>query len=136
MSAERVVQEAVYTTLTGDSAYMALVTGVFDGEAPQGTDYPYTVLGATTEVEDGDINAEGWTLTITIHDWSAAGGKRECQLIREARDPLMHRVRLTITDLFPVYVHREFAEIVTDPDDIEGALRHGVSRYRARAWLS
>lgn len=133
MSAERAVQETVYSALTGNAPYMATVTGVFDGEAPQGTAYPYTVIGATTEVSEGDLNEDGWNLTLTIHDWSAYAGKRECQLIREARDAVLHREALAVTGFGQVVLHREFAEVLTDDDDVT-TLRHGVSRYRVRAW--
>lgn len=136
MSAERPVQEAIYTALTGNAPYMALITGVFDGEAPQGTAYPYTILGETTEIDEGDLTADGWDLTITVHDWSEQASKRECQLIREARDDVLHRQVLTVTGFGSVRLLREFAQVLTEPDDTRGPLRHGVSRYRAHAWPS
>lgn len=136
MSAERPLQAAIYTALTNDSVTMGLVSGIYDGRAPQGTAFPYTVLGDVTEVDEGPLNEEGWSLTVTIHDWSDYEGKKECQEIREARDDLLHRKRLTVTGFGPVYLFREFAQVFVEDLDPDQVVRHGVSRYRATAWAA
>ena len=133
MSAERAVQAALYTALTGNATYMALVTGLYDGEAPQGTAYPYTVIGEWTEVDEGQMSSNGWGLTVTLHDWSTYAGRKECQQIREARDAVLHRQRLTVPGFAPVYIYREFAEVFVERPDADQPIRHGVTRYRAMA---
>jgi hypothetical protein len=126
----------MYAALTGDAPYMALVDAVYDGRAPQGATFPYTVIGATTEVDEGDLDGEGWGLTLTLHDWSEYAGKKECQQIREARDALLHRTHLTVAGFGEVHVFREFAEILVDASEPDGPLRHGITRYRATAWAA
>lgn len=134
MSAERALQGAIYAALAGDGTYSGLVTGIYDGRAPQGTAYPYTTIGEITERDDGPISEDGWNLTVHLHDWSDYSGKKECQEIREARNALLHRQRLTVSGFGDVYIWQEFAEIFVDTLDADNEVRHGVSRYRAVAW--
>jgi hypothetical protein len=136
MSAERAVQDAIYSALTGNAPYMALARAVYDeGNVPQGAPYPYTVIGATTEADEGSISGAGWALTFTLHDWTRYAGKRTCQQIMEARDVVLHLKELVVSGFNRVAVRREFSEIVSDRDE-KGALAHAVSRYRVLAWPS
>ena len=136
MSAERVVQAAVYSALTGNAPYMALVTGVFDFEAPQGQSYDYTVLGDITEILDATHDHEGWGLTLTIHDWHKGTSRRPLQLIREARDTVLHRAALSVAGFGLTRVRREFSETLPDQTATNEPLRHQVTRYRVEALAS
>jgi hypothetical protein len=135
MSAERVLQAAVVTALKADAAYVALVAGgVHDGDAPHGTEYPYTVLGSTTEVPDHTHDHNGYELTLTLHDWSAYEGKKECQQIREARNDVLHRAILTVAGWGLTQLQYEFGDVGTEFDaESQKNLRHQVTRYRASA---
>lgn len=142
MSAERVVQAAVYAALTGNAPYVALVTGgVHDDMAPPGTETPYTVLGATTETDESTQDKDGYSLTLTIHDFtggtSPAGGnevwgKKLCQQIREARNAVLHRALLTVAGWGLTRISYDFGEIMVEGDE-DTPTWHGVSRYSLEA---
>lgn len=134
MSSERVVQAAIYAALTGSAPFMALVSGVYDGVAPAGTAYPYTLLGAMTENVDHAHDADGWDHTITIHDWSADEGRKRLQQIREARNAVLHRAQLTVAGYGLTRMTYEFGETLPEwDDDLKLHLRHQVTRYRVRS---
>ena len=131
MSAERVLQAAIVAALKADAAYMALVTGVFDGEAPAGTDYPHTVIGSMTEGLDRTHDLEGFNHTVTIHDWSQYAGRRELQLIREARGTVLQNTILSVSGWGLTKLTYEFGEVVPDRDaELDITLRHQITRYR------
>ena len=132
MSSERVVQAAVVVALKADAPYVALVTGgVHDGDAPKDTDFPYTVLGSTTEVPDNTHDHDGYELTLTVHDWSDYEGKKECQQIREARNDVLHRALLTVSGWGLTRMVYEFGDVGVEFDqDLQKHLRHQVTRYR------
>ncbi|GMV06720.1 MAG: hypothetical protein AMXMBFR53_29950 [Gemmatimonadota bacterium] len=130
MSAERVVQQAVFEALDASATYQALVTGVFDGEAPQGTPYPYTVIGESTEVPDHVMEADGWDGTFTIHDWTDAKGRKVLQQIREARETILHNVRLTVSGYTLTTMRCEFAQVLPGVDQDGKTLQHQITRYR------
>jgi hypothetical protein len=134
MSAERALQEAVYLALTNDAPYMALIPGgLHDDEAPEGAAYPFTVLGEATEVESrshGD-SEDGYELTLTLHDWGSYEGKRELQLIREARNDAIHNVTLSVTGWSSTRFLYEFGAILPEYDEkLGGWVRHQITRYR------
>lgn len=134
MSAERVFQAAVYAALAADGTYMGLISGLFDGEAPKGTAYPFSLLGAMTEVPDHTHDHEGFEVTLTMHDWSGVPGNRECQLIREARNAVLHRAALSVSGWGLTQVLYEWGEVLTEwDDDLKRHIRHQVTRYRVRA---
>jgi hypothetical protein len=133
MSAERVVQAALYAALTGDTPYMALVSGVYDEEAPQGTDYPYTVLGSMTEVPAHVMEADGWEHTITIHDFTDAKGRKVLQQIREAREVVVHKQILSVSGFGLTSMLCEFADVLVESDENGKTIRHQVTRYRVQS---
>ncbi len=131
MSAERLVQEAVYAALVADAPFMALVNGVFDDEADEGTAYPYTILGETTEAESRCHDVDGYEVTLLVHDWSDYEGRRECQLIREARNLVLHNVTLTVTGWSATRTMYEWGTILREFDEsLRKWVRHQVTRYR------
>lgn len=140
MSAERVIQAAIHAALVGDATYAALVgtdpdgmVQVYDGEAPHGARYPYTVLGSMTEVGDHVMEADGWDHTVTIHDWTDAKGRKVLQQIREARDDVLHNAQLAVSGFTLTTIRREFAEVLTQTDPDNKTIRHQVTRYRVRS---
>lgn len=120
------IQTAIYSQLTGTAAVMALVTGVFD-DVPQGTDYPYIVIGEDTGIEWDTDDSRGTSATLTVHVWSRVAGKRETKQIMEAIYDALHRAPLPVSGMTTVTCHWEFGETFLDAD---GETRHGVTRYR------
>ena len=52
------LQKAIYGALTGDSALMAMITGVHD-HVPQDTAYPYVTIGEGAARAAGSPNVRG-----------------------------------------------------------------------------
>lgn len=132
MSAERVLQAAIVAALEANNAYMALVPGgVHDGDAPDGTEMPYTVIGEATEVLDRTHDLDGYAHTVTLHDWSLHEGRKECQEIREARNAVLHDAQLVVSGWGLTKLTYEFGEVMKEWDaDLACYVRHQVTRYR------
>lgn len=139
MSAERVLQAAVYAALTGSAPYMALVTGgVFDSMAPQDTATPYTVIGEITEVLDPTQELDGYAYTLTIHDFTGGAGsgdwgKRKGQLIKEARNAVLHNAQLDVAGWGLTRMTYDFGEPLVEGDDPDSPVFHQVTRYSVEA---
>lgn len=132
MSSERVLQAAVYVALTTDAGLNALVASVYDHVAPDGAEYPFTVLGDMTEDPAHTHDLEGWGHTLTIHDFDGGPGRRgrkRLQQIREARDDVLHDQTLTVSGWGLTKIRREFAQVLLERDEAEQPIYHQVTRY-------
>ena len=115
------IQTAVYARLSAQ-----LDTPVYD-DVPQGSEYPYTVIGDDTAVEwDGDTFL-GTEATLTIHTWSQYSGRAEVKGIMSSIYAALHRYSLSIAGYNTVTCTWEFAETFLEAD---GETRHGVQRFR------
>ena len=123
------VQVAVYQDLIAYTPLMNRVTGVYD-HVPQGTAYPYVVIGEDTAIEWDTDTSDGVESTLTIHVWSRLKGRRETKEIMELIYDALHRAELQIEGLHSVFCYWEFSETFLDPD---GETRHGVTRFRIKA---
>jgi hypothetical protein len=121
------LQKAIYSALNGDAALSALVTGVYD-DVPEGTAYPYVVLGEDTGINFGSKTLDGLEYTLTIHAWSQYRGRKEVKEIMEAIYDALHDASLSVTDATLVNIRQEFETTLMDAD---GLTRHGVMRFRA-----
>ena len=120
------LQQALYTTLTGDTTLMALIDAVHD-QVPEEAAYPYVSLGDDTAVDWGTKSTQGQEVTITLHGWSRARGRREVKQIMARVYTLLHEQTLTIAGFTNVLTRFEFSDTFRDPD---GLTQHGVQRYR------
>lgn len=134
MSALWPVQVAVYGALSGNAALAAYAppsrpatTGVsvYDGEAAQDATAPYIVLGSNTEVPAHTFGRKGWGDTLTIHVWSSYPGRKEALEVLELIDAAL-ALPLAINGHQDARLHREFSEVLIDPD----GSRHVPARYR------
>lgn len=101
----------------GDEALSAVITGIFDEEAPQDQKSPYIVVGHTTETEGrliADAERKG---TLRLHIWSEKRSKLEVVRIYGMLDALVEG------DFF-LFEHFE-----TIFDSSSGWM-HGVVEYR------
>ena len=53
-------------------------------DIPEGTSYPYVVLGEETAANNGSMTLDGVEHTLTIHAWSQYRGRREIKEIMES----------------------------------------------------
>jgi len=121
------LQQAVYGALTGDSALMALVRGVYD-HVPQGSAFPYVVIGEGTARAWGAAGLDGIEATLAIHVWSRERGLREIKTVSAEIHRIPHDASLALAGHTLVSLRFAFAESALEPD---GATRHGVISFRA-----
>ncbi len=123
------LHKAIYDALSGDAPFVALVGGRIYDHVPQGTAYPYTDLGETTNLPwdtDGGLGTEA---TFTIHHWSRLRGMLEVRRIMAAAYDVLHHASLPIVGGSLAVMTVEFQTAFDDPD---GITRHGVQRIRAK----
>lgn len=122
------LQQAVFSTLDGsvtgiDSASVS----VFD-DVPEGTTYPYVVLGEETASNFGSKSLDGAEHTLTLHVWSQYRGRREIKEIMQSVYSLLHNTAITVSGASLVNIRQEFNNTLMEND---GITRHGVMRFRA-----
>lgn len=122
------LQQAVFSTLDGsvtgiDSASVS----VFD-DVPEGTTYPYVVLGEETASNFGSKSLDGVEHTLTLHVWSQYRGRREIKEIMQSVYSLLHNTAITVSGASLVNIRQEFNNTLMEND---GITRHGVMRFRA-----
>ena len=74
------LQQSVFTTITGgtltDVDGTSITSKVFD-DVPEGTAYPYVVIGEETAIPMGAKDVDAHEHTLTIHVWSQYRGRKE-----------------------------------------------------------
>jgi hypothetical protein len=115
------LQKAIYSKLS-----TSLVIPVYD-HVPQGSEYPYIVIGEDTAIEWDTDDSVGSESTLTLHVWTRNRGRKECKEIMDSIYDVLHRCELAVTGYNVVNCAWELAETFVDPD---GKTRHGVTRYR------
>lgn len=122
------VQQAIYTTLTGNTALMDTVSGVFD-YVPETVAYPFVVIGEAIETPDNAHDRFGRETVVTLHVWSQYRGFSQVLAIAAKVTALLDHRPLTITGLDHIATRFEFSQTLTDPEP-PGDIRHVVLRYR------
>lgn len=75
----------LYDVVKEDAAVKALVTGVFNGDAPVNQDYPFITFGSKTEIPFRSFQEAGSKdLSLTIHIWSMSENDEEALAILKA----------------------------------------------------
>lgn len=119
------LQTALYQRLTGDTALMADVTGVYD-HVPEGAGFPYLVLGEATATPQGALDRYGRRSTVTLHVWSAYRGYFEALGVVDHLLRLLERQPLAVSGHATVAVRHEQTVTMRDPD---ADLRHVAVRF-------
>ena len=125
MSALWPVQKALVGRLKATPALIARVSGVYDGQAPQGTSMPYVVVGEATERDASAMAERGFSDTITLHVWSAYPGRKEALEIVGMID-LALRDPLSLEGHTEADLRLDFATTLVEEDGV----RHMPIRYR------
>lgn len=120
------IQVAIFDILSNDADITARVEGVFD-HVPQGTAYPYIVIGDDTGLQWDTDDSLGTEATLTLHVWSEGAGRKETKEIMQLIYDALHRVDIQVDGLHTVLCQWEFSETLLDAD---GVRRHGVMRFR------
>ena len=122
------LQKAIFTVLSGNTTGLSGVNvSVFD-DVPEGTAYPYVVIGEETAAENGTKTLDGQEYTLTIHVWSQYRGRREIKEIMGSVYENLHNTDITVSGASLVNIRQEFDTTLAEND---GITRHGVMRFRA-----
>ncbi len=116
------LQTAITAKLTGDTALMAIVTGVFDfGAVPDEPDekpaFPYITIGNALELSDDAFSTPGYDTTQQLDIWTNQGGFWQCFQIFNIMQGLLNHKPLTLATLHHVYTEYARSEPLRDPDD-------------------
>ena len=120
------VQTAIHARLTGDATLMATLDAVHD-QVPENAAFPYLTIGEDTASDFGTKTEQGQSLTLSLHAWSRAHGRRQVKDILARVHALLHEQALTVAGFTHVMTRFEFTQTFRDPD---GLTQHGVARYR------
>ena len=99
---------------------------VYD-DVPQGTKFPYVVVGEGDSVSYDDDCNTGADSDVTIHVWSRYPGRKEAKQILQTIYDALNRYGLVIEGSNTILLEAEYQETFLDPD---GLTRHGVIRFR------
>ena len=97
------LQKAVFARLSGDAALMTLVTAIYD-QVPEEPSFPYVTIGEDTAMDWGTKSTQGQEVTLTIHAWSRARGRREVKQIMAEIYRLLHEATLIVSGFFQCVV--------------------------------
>ena len=125
------LQQGLYNVITGgtltDVDGTSITSKVYD-DVPEGTTYPYVVIGEETATEIGTKDKDAHEHTLTIHVWSQYRGRKEIKNIMSQIYTLLHNVAISVTGASLVQIRHEFERTLLEND---GITRHGVMRFRA-----
>lgn len=135
MSATKTVLAAIMAALKADAPYMALIgSRIYDGDAPEGTAFPYTVLGDETEILNAPHDKDGYSHSITIHDFSLYDGRSESLDIRAARNAVLHNALVSPVGWDVTTIRYDFGDVLVEWDpELKRHVRHQVTRYRVES---
>ncbi len=123
------LQTAMYTKLTGDTTFMALVTGVFDyGAVPQNQPYPFVSIGNGTEGPNNAFGTRGYDAIIQLDIWDNSNGFKTCYGILARMNTLLDQQSLTLATQKHVYTLYDFSTTLNDPG--LNTIRHIPVKYK------
>ena len=122
------LQKAIYSALSGSvTGIDGASVSVYD-DVPEGTAYPYVVIGEETSANDGTKDIDAVEYTLTLHVWSQYRGRREIKEIMQSVYDLLHDAAITVAGASLANIRQEFSTTLMEND---GITRHGVMRFRA-----
>ena len=124
------LQQSIFSKITNgtltDVAGTSITDKVFD-DVPEGTAYPYVVIGEETSQNVGTKDKDANEHTLTIHVWSQYRGRKEIKEIMSEIYTSLHNSDITLSGASLVNIRHEFEQTLLEAD---GITRHGVMRFR------
>ena len=125
------LQQSIFSTLSSatitDVAGASITSRVFD-DVPEGTAYPYVVIGEETDTNIGTKDLDANEHTLTMHVWSQYRGRKEIKNIMSQIYTSLHNSVIYLSGATLVNIRHEFEQTLLESD---GITRHGVMRFRA-----
>lgn len=126
------IQLAVYTLLTGATAFTDAVTGGLHDERPHNvSNFPYAAFGPSIDDDIGTQDSDGVEHSLTLEIHSEFAGQSEIKKIIAIIRELLHRQSITVVGLSSclAYVDRSTTSLEGD-----GQTRYGelIIRFMSR----
>jgi hypothetical protein len=125
------LQQGIFTKLSSgtltDVDGTSITSKVFD-DVPEGTGYPYVVIGEETATNQGTKDKDANEHTLTMHVWSQYRGRKEIKNIMSQIYTSLHNSAINLSGATLVNIRHEFEQTLLESD---GLTRHGVMRFRA-----
>ena len=122
------LQKSIFTALNGNVSGIGSANVPVYDDVPEGSVYPYVVIGEETATNNGTKTLDGVEHTLTLHAWSQYRGRREIKEIMQSVYEKLHNTAITVTGASLVNIRQEFSNTLEEQD---GITRHGVMRFRA-----
>ena len=122
------LQMAIHAALAADAGLASIIGSSVYDDVPQGTSFPYVVIGDVTTRDWSTQTQEGDEHIVVIHAWSNQRGRREVQMIIERIDAVLDGAALALVDHQLINLRVVFWTALRD---LDGATYHGVVRLRA-----
>jgi len=122
------LQKTIFTTLNGDSTITSTFSATVHDHVPQGTSFPYIVIGEETMTDESSAKTLDFNnFTLTIHIFSRNRGRKEAKQIMARIYELLHNQNLSVTGANHINTRFEFSDVIKEND---GLTYHGVQRFR------
>ena len=122
------LQQAIFATLSTDTAVTDAVGDRIYDAVPRGSAYPYIVIGDDKESDWSTATEPGSAHALTIHIWSRAAGRRETRLAAEAVIAALNGAELALTGQALIDLRWLESESTRESD---GETVHAQLRFRA-----
>lgn len=124
------VQAGIFARLTGTGAVTGLLAGGAAGvldHVPEGTAFPYVVIGEATSNPLDSQGSSGNDVTVTIHTYSRGIGMKEAKSIMAAVDAALHDASFAVPNQILILCQRLESQAVLESD---GKTRHGIQHFQ------
>ena len=125
-----ILQAKLYEILDQDATLQSIcgrARVVFENVGDN-TPFPYVEIGEIDLGDFGGYSFAGFEGTYTIHTWSQARGRKQCQEIMNRIYTLLHRVDLSLGSGFSTIANIcEQSQTIIDSD---GRTYHGIQRFK------
>ena len=122
------LQKSIFTALNNNVTGVSSAKIPIYDDVPEGTVYPYVVIGEETSSNNGTKTLDGVEHTLTLHVWSQYRGRREIKEIMQSVYEKLNNTAITVTGASLVNIRQEFSNTLAEQD---GITRHGIMRFRA-----
>lgn len=120
--------DAIYTLLNGAAGSSWTW---YAGDAPDGTDRPYGVIGEVIAQDDDAQGIDGGDHTVILHHY--ADYARAVHVAMQETEQLLHNQSLSVGSGWTAWwVKRDGTDNIIDEGDVDWRFWHGIQPYRIR----
>jgi hypothetical protein len=118
MSAQWEVQKALYTALSGDSAFMTKIGSRLYDEPPTNETFPYVTLGYMIENKYNRFNNEGYEVSARLDIYTKSGrlGYKPAKEILVEMNRILNLKRFNLTGYNMIQCYYETSDTERDED--------------------